>query len=288
MDQHSIAAAGIAARISADGAELQSLRNAADHEFLWGAGPAWPRHAPNLFPIVGRLANDTLRHRGHPYKMTQHGFARDRRFSWLDRSDDTCRLVLTDDEQTREKYPFPFRLEIAYAAEPDSLTATFTIMNTGTDILPASMGAHPAFRWPLAAGIAKNRHTLTFSQVETGPIRRLSGGLLRPDALTSPVSGRTLSLDEGLFLDDAIIFDQLESRSVRFAATGAPGVEVAWEGFSELGIWMKPGSDFLCIEPWQGYASSIGFDGEFSEKPGVLLIPPGEMRSASYRIRLFA
>jgi len=49
---------------------------------------------------------------------------------------------------------------------------------------------------------------------------------------------------------------------------------------------MKPGADFLCIEPWSGCASPIGFDGEFSEKPGVLLIPPGEQRTATHRVRL--
>ena len=42
--------------VAADGAELVSLRTAAGHELLWQAGPEWPRHAPVLFPIVGRLA----------------------------------------------------------------------------------------------------------------------------------------------------------------------------------------------------------------------------------------
>ncbi|MDA9508711.1 hypothetical protein XI09_29550 [Bradyrhizobium sp. CCBAU 11386] len=50
-------------------------------EFVWQAGPAWPCHASPLFPIVGRLANDELRHRGKTYRMTQHGFARDSRFA---------------------------------------------------------------------------------------------------------------------------------------------------------------------------------------------------------------
>jgi hypothetical protein len=35
--------------------------------------------APILFPIVGRLKNDELRHRGKLYPMTRHGFARDRK-----------------------------------------------------------------------------------------------------------------------------------------------------------------------------------------------------------------
>ena len=50
--------------------------------------PARPgrANAPVLFPIVGRLRDDTLVHQGRSYRMTQHGFARDRRFTWLDRS----------------------------------------------------------------------------------------------------------------------------------------------------------------------------------------------------------
>jgi galactose mutarotase-like enzyme len=286
MDQHTISDTGVTARISADGAELQSLRDRAGRELLWQAGPAWPRHAPILFPIVGRLAGDTLRHLGRTYRLTQHGFARDMRFAWVERGATTCRLALADDDQTREKYPFRFNFEVAYEVAAATLAITFTIANTGAETLPASMGAHPAFRWPLVDGAAKGHHTLEFSDVESSPIRRLAGGLLRPELFPSPVAGRTLKLDESLFADDAIIFDQPASHSVRFAVPGAPGLEIAWQGFSQLGVWMKPGADFLCIEPWSGFASPAGFDGEFAEKPGLLLIPPGERRQATHRVRL--
>lgn len=286
MDQHEIAAAGIAARIAAQGAELQSLRDAAGREFLWQAGPQWPRRAPVLFPIVGRLANDTLRHGGQSYRLTQHGFARDRAFTWLERTATSCRLALTDDDATHAIYPFPFRFEVAYVTEAESLAITFTIINTGTGILPASMGAHPAFRWPLADGVAKSAHRLEFSAPEPAPVRRVSGGLLRPAAEPTPVRGRELALDEALFADDAIIFDRLASNGLRFFGPGTPVLQMEWEGFTELGVWMKPGADFLCIEPWRGYASPIGFDGDFTEKPGILLIPPGESRRATHRVRL--
>jgi galactose mutarotase-like enzyme len=79
-ETHTISAGGISATIKADGAELCSLRTPDGQELLWQAGPVWPRHAPWLFPIVGRLKNDELRHRGQSYKLTQHGFARDLQF----------------------------------------------------------------------------------------------------------------------------------------------------------------------------------------------------------------
>ena len=84
VDRHTLGDGGITATIKADGAELCSLRNAEGIELLWQAGPAWPRHSPLLFPIVGRLKDDQLRHRGTAYPITQHGFARDHRFEWVE------------------------------------------------------------------------------------------------------------------------------------------------------------------------------------------------------------
>ena len=62
----------------------------------------------------------------------------------------------------------------------------------------------------------------------------------------NPVEGRTLALTEELFDDDAMIFDQVASTSIRFAATLGPAaatlgpeIEISWRGFRELGIWSK-------------------------------------------------
>ena len=114
---HTLSSGGMSAIVAAHGAELQSLRSADGHELLWQAGPQWPRHAPLLFPIVGRLKNDELRHQGKTYPMTQHGFARDQRFDWLERAPGRCTLVLTDNAETRSRYPFAFRLTVALFAD---------------------------------------------------------------------------------------------------------------------------------------------------------------------------
>jgi galactose mutarotase-like enzyme len=286
MAQHRLDNGRIAAAVNTAGAELCSLVDTRGREFLWQAGAAWPRHAPVLFPIVGRLANDTLRVDGHAHRMTQHGFARDSLFTWETRAPHRARLVLVDSEATRASYPFAFRLIVDYAIDATTLAVTFTVANPGPAHLPASVGAHPAFRWPLADDVAKRAHTLTFSDPEPAPIRRLQDGLLRPDSVPTPIQGRTLALDESLFAEDAIILDQLASRSVRFAAPDGPFVEVAWDGFPQLGIWMKPGADFLCIEPWSGFASPVGFDGDFRDKPGIRLLAPGEQFQAIMRITL--
>ena len=84
---HTIRGRGISATIKAEGAELCSLKNGEGLELLWQAGAEWPWHSPNLFPIVGQLKNDQLRHQGETFLMPRHGFARDRTFGWLERSE---------------------------------------------------------------------------------------------------------------------------------------------------------------------------------------------------------
>ncbi len=285
MPTHSIASDTLRATIARKGAELTQLGTAAGVEVLWQGTEPWPRHAPNLFPIVGMLAGDTLRHHGADYRMTQHGFARDRDFTWLERTATTARLELRDDATSRAIYPFAFRLEIAYAIAGNALDITFTLDNPGADTLPASFGAHPAFRWPLLPGIAKDAHSLTFATEEAAPIRRPSGGLLAAERHPTPVQGRVLTLSDALFAQGAVVMDAPASRWVRYTAPGAPGVTVSWDsGFPNLGIWARPDAALLCIEPWHGMASPEGFDGEFRDKPGLMLIPPGERRSAVHRI----
>ncbi len=292
MDAHEFGTDQVRARVSAAGAELRSLRFAPSSpmggaEMLWQAGPAWPRHAPVLFPIVGRLANDTLRHAGFAGRLTQHGFARDRTFRIVAHDEAGCAWALDDDDATRAAYPFAFRFIVDYRVRAATLTQSFRVENRGETVLPVSVGAHPAFRWPLADGIAKEAHRLLFPIDENGPVRRVAGGLLAPDPVPTPVQGRVLPLTDALFAHDAIILERPASTSVRYEApgAGAPAITVAWSGFSTLGIWSKP-ADFVCIEPWSGFASPSDFDGEFTDKPGISLVAPGEALTRSLAITL--
>jgi galactose mutarotase-like enzyme len=288
-DTHTIRSGGLTATIKAHGAELCSLKDGSGVEFVWQAGPAWPRHAPLLFPIVGRLANDEMRHRGKTYRMTQHGFARDSRFAWVERGENRCTLALEDSETTRALYPFAFRLTATYAIDDAGLDLSLTVVNTGKETLPVSLGGHPAFNWPLQPGMSKESYALTFTNEEPSPVRRVEGGLLLAATDPSPVRGTVLPLSESLFTNDAVILDPVNSHAVRYAAGqgGGPWLKMSWRGFRELGVWSKPtGAPFLCIEPWRGYASPVGFEGEFSDKPGLMHIAAGANEELSYRIEV--
>jgi galactose mutarotase-like enzyme len=284
-DQHMLRSERMTAIVLAHGAELCSLRTAEGLELLWQAGRVWPRHSPLLFPIIGEVKNEQIRVRGKVYKILRHGVARDHGFTFVERSTQSCKLVQTDTAETRARFPFAYRLILNYTLRGADLEITMAIANPGDEVLPCSIGGHPALHWPLLRGLPKENYRLTFSHDEPAPIRRLKDGLLPPDARPSPIRGRVLDLSERLFDEDAIILDQLMSKSVRYVADEGPALEVSWDGFRQLGIWSKPGGvPFLCIEPWYGFASPVDFDGEFTDKPGLMHIPPGEAREFRYTI----
>lgn len=283
-----IASDGLSAAIAPLGAELQWLRDGRGCDLLWHGDPAWwSGRAPILFPIVGALAGDRFAHRGRSYRLPKHGFARRRRFALADRRPDSATFVLDADDETRAAYPFDFRLSVRFTLAGAALTMAATVENRGAGAMPASFGFHPALLWPLPYGGARAAHGIRFAAAEPDPVRRIdSAGLLRPEPLPTPVAGDRLALDDTLFEEDALIFDRLRSRTLRYGAPGAGELEIAFEDLPHLGVWTKPGAPYLCIEPWQGLADPQGFAGELADKPGVVRIAPGDARAFTMRLAL--
>ena len=266
------------------GAELQSLIDTAGRELLWQGGAAWGRRAPVLFPIVGQMPGGELVHDGVSYPISQHGFARDLEFTVSEASSTGVVYTLEDSAETRSHFPFSFRLQIRYSLAESTLSVETIVTNLGDATFSASVGEHPGFAWPLAPGIAREAHTLEFPRDESAPIRRIFGGLLLPEPVPTPVVGDTLRLDEALFVDDAVIFDQLKSRSVRYTAPGAPVITIDFPDFPLLGVWSKVPGEFVCIEPWFGMTAPQGFTGEYSAKPGQFSLEPGAAKRLEYAI----
>lgn len=277
---HRIASDRLTAEISEDGAELRRLTDAAGRDWLWDGDPAfWAGRAPVLFPIVGTLAGDHFRWQGRDYALARHGFARRRRFAAVERDDDGLVLRLEDDAETRAAWPFSFTLDMIFTVRAATLTMTARVTNRGDGPMPASFGFHPALRWPLPGEKDKAGHVIRFDRPEPAPIRRLdAAGLLDPRPRPTPVDGDTLALDDALFAEDALIFDALESRRLVYRGPAGSQVAVDFQDMRQLGLWMKPGAGYLCIEPWQGHSDPAGFDGPLDEKPGMVIVPPGGQR----------
>jgi galactose mutarotase-like enzyme len=277
----------LAATIATQGAELLSLIPAAGQETIWSGDPAvWAWHAPNLFPIVGALVDDRLIHLGQSYPMKQHGFLRHSECQPARLEADGCDLRLEHSAAGLAQYPFDFELTISYRLDEDRLSVGFALHNPAETVLYASLGAHPGFRWPLLGALEREQHIVRFDQPEPANIRRLRGRTLDPQTYPTPVEGQILRLNDALFDADAVIFDHPLSRCLTYGVPGSAAIELSFPDFPSLGIWSKPGgAPFICLEPWQGFASPEGAALEFADKPGVIAVAAGTTRTWRYAIR---
>jgi galactose mutarotase-like enzyme len=286
----SLSSGDLAAEVNPLGAQLSTLRDRSGRDLLWGGDPSvWSGRAPLLFPIVGALAGGRYRLGSKIYHLPRHGFARDRVFDVVDTTADTAAFSLKADEATLRDYPFRFELDVRIALDGRNLSVTTWIRNAGDDDMPASFGYHPALRWPLPFGRSRESHFIEFAGDEPAPIRRLNAdGLVTPERQSTPVRHRRLALADSLFHDDVLIFDEIESRVVTYGADDGPRIQVSYPDAPYLGIWTKPGADFICIEPWHGIADAEGFCGDFREKMGVFTLAAGAALAVRMMIGLIA
>jgi galactose mutarotase-like enzyme len=276
-----ITSGDLTARIHPLGAELHSLTDAAGREYMTDADPAyWTGHAPILFPIVGELRGGTYRLDGREYALPRHGFARRSRFELIEHRGHIARFRLADSAETRAVYPFAFELELTYRLTGGWLEVEALVRNTGDKPLPFNLGFHPAFAWPLPDGGDKRGHTVEFTCAEPADLRALDPHGLLAGSTPSPLQGKVLALSPELFETDALIWDRLQSRSVVYRdALGRDTLHIDFPDTEYLGIWQKPGANFVCIEPWQGMADEADFIGGFREKAAIVTLTAGQVRS---------
>lgn len=284
----------IIVKISEMGAELTSVtRRDTGLEYMWTADPNfWGRHAPNLFPIVGRLKGDRYKYRDKTYFMTQHGFARDNEFDLVEKTSTMARLRLVDSEETQSIYPFHFQFDIIYRlTDQDMLGITYVVTNTDTHDIYFSVGGHPGFRVPLEEG-----EKFTDYYVNVDPTRKYSraklvGPYLDNNLDTTFNSDIPLRLRYDDYKNDAIIL-RLDSNPVSVVLAKlheSHGITMHVQDAKYLGIWTPYGKDapFVCLEPWWGIADTVDADGIINHKYAINNLAPAQTFTGSYSLSFF-
>ena len=286
--QHILENDQLTVTLSTQGAEVQSVCNkATGQEYIWTADPGvWARHAPVLFPIVGKLKEDQYRLGDDTYAMTQHGFARDKDFKVIEHNDDHLTFGLTADPETTQQYPFNFALDLTYQLTDNRLDINYQVINHDHLDMPFSIGGHPGFLCPAHVDGHSEEYYLLFEQEETLERHLLKDGLRTGETRPVIENSRQLALHRALFEDDALVFTDVASDSVSIVpqSTGQPMVTVHFPGFPYLGVWQKVGADFYCIEPWYGLADRATTDGELTHKEGIQLLSSEEKFEVTYGV----
>ena len=280
-------------RVSVDdhGAELCSIFDKIhNREVIWQADPAyWKRHAPVLFPNVGRHFEDHYRINGIEYPSSQHGFAREKEFTCVEEGTEKLRYRLMSDEETRKYYPFDFVLWITYELREKEVLVSWEVENRSGEVMSFTIGGHPGFRFE-KEGEQKEDYELYFPENTefTATAVDLVNGTGKPDQkYRVKLTDHTLVLSDQLFDVDTLVVDDAQIREVwlRRKATGQlyAGVRCIDE-FCSFGIWSLPKGPYVCLEPWAGRCDDEGFCEDISKKPGINRAKPGECWKKQYAI----
>ena len=292
-------------QVSSKGGELVSMKDADKTEYIWiGDATYWKRHAPQLFPCIGRLTNNQYRMDGALHEMGQHGFLRDYELTKVESEEQdialdgaadpagaaSLHLQLQSDASTRQLYDRDWTVDIFYRLCGKTLNVKFQLRNRDARTMRFGYGIHPGFNVPLNPALRFEDYRLDFHEVSTPKQMELterytiSGGM-HDYALAE---GRYLPLQHSLFDHDAIILKDMPHTVTLGSQKDEKKVTVTFPDMPYLGIWHAPETDapFVCIEPWSSLPSTDGIIDEFETKSDFITVEPEETYMNSWSISI--
>lgn len=289
MKIHEIDNGIISIAVREKGAELASIKKDGK-EYLWNADPSvWNRSAPQLFPIVGTLADNEYVYNGKTYGMTRHGFARDSLFTLSGKTDKDICFTLRDTKETLDVYPFPFLFEVEYTLRDNVLTNVWRIINTGDKTMYFSVGGHPAFMCPVSGGKITDCF-LAFAGKE--PVSKIrcetinADGLLQSRSDTYELSNGIVRISDDMFSHDVLILENSGVHSISLLDKSEKARLRVDFDTDIVGLWspQDKGAPFLCIEPWYGRCDRENFKGELKDREWGNSLESGEKFEKSFTV----
>lgn len=290
METYNIANRYLSVKIKQSGAELASIQSIPEGtEYMWEADPQyWGRHSSILFPIVGKVFENAYQLDGKSYAMNQHGFARNMPFEVLEQSDNSISLVLEQNDESLQLYPYRFRFIASYLVKAREVSIQYQVENIDQQMIYFSVGAHPAFRVPLLAGEKRADYSLVFEKRETAVRYLIEEGYRTGQTESVLLAEKEIPIHDNLFEKDALIFKDLVSNQVSLCHRSGKKIwTFSFKGFPYLGIWSKnAASPFVCIEPWFGVADQMGGYANFKQKEGILYLKKGEKFACEHKFHI--
>lgn len=277
--------------INSLGGELSSIiKKQTCTEYMWNADEKyWKRTSPVLFPIVGSLKNKEFIYEGKSYPMGQHGFARDMEFVLKSQTDEELWFSLKADDETKEKYPFVFCLELGYCLKGNKLTVLWRVINEDSKEMYFSIGGHPAFMCPLNEKEEQTDYYIAFDTENDLEYSVLNGkGLVAIEGEVLSTKGGMLPIAADLFDRDALVIEGKQAKKVSLCGSDKkPYLSVSFDS-PLFGLWSPAGkhAPFICIEPWYGRCDKASFEGTLEEREYGNALKPGESFEKEYQVEI--
>lgn len=275
--------------IQAAGAELCSWKSKRDGtEYIWQADPAiWKRHAPILFPIVGRLKDKTYTVAGKSYTITQHGFGRDLEWTPQPVNQQQINFVLTQNDYTKSMYPWDFTCTVRYTLDGATLRKEHCVRNDSDTVLYYEVGGHDAYALCLCPHEAITDYYVAFEGIDTlHPIITDEQVLLTQEHGSVPLEDGRLAITRETFAHDALMLDHLPVRRAMIGSTtNKKRITMDFADFDYFAVWSAYKDcdvPFVCLEPWSTLPDGNYLDHALENKPGIRVLQPGAEETLAF------
>lgn len=275
------------------GAELTHfVDQTTGRDLIWN-NDLWPKHAPVLFPAIGRSNEDSYLIDGQKFEMPQHGFVSGLTFAVANQTDSAVTLSARATDDTKKKYPFDFELQVTFSLTADGLNLKFAVENHDTQDLSFSLGSHPAFNVPFSDGeqftdyqvaLTPAPQDLTHFEIVKTPNPFRSGKSLPVKNENGVIDLNYPMFDDGLMILNA---PGLEHVTLRSKVSGQ-SITLDVQDFDYVTLWTKEGANapFLCIEPFNGLPDVSGDLRELKSKEGNHHVAAGQTETMAYDIHV--
>ena len=270
------------------GAQLASITAKDGTQYLWQGDPdIWPRRAPLLFPVIGRLKDSQYTLGGETYHIGSHGFCRDALFIVEQHSETSASFHLTDSEKTRKVYPFAFSLTVTYTLKYNQLIKAHKVDNHSNTTMYYEVGGHDGFRAPLCDGESMDDYAIRIPGLEEiQPYEMDTDLMILPKDTIYPLNNGRIPLKPSVYQQDTIILGELPVRkAILVDGQDRPRVTLEFDNFPYLGIWTQAkefDTNYVCIEPWTTLPDTTFVGRGLNEKMGIRSLAPGETETLTY------
>ncbi len=241
-------------------------------EFLWCRYPNFgevnrPRFAiPILFPTCQKCENGVLTFDGVNYPMEIHGLAALCPWEVDSVGPDGVTLSLEATPLTKFMYPFDFALLVNYKLTGNKVTIGLTVINDDEKPMPFSFGYHPYFCTSALENVEFDIKCATYS---TDPKSMTPA----PEKITLP---RDPGVDNSCRMLTGVEFPMVMTDK----GNGHKVTIDADEYFTNGILWQQDAENFVCMEPWNGWANSVNEEGKHE------ILEPGEALYSEWSITI--
>lgn len=240
-----------------------------------------------VIPYSNRLRDGQFTFAGKQYQLRHadkhaiHGDVRDRPLTVVESRKDLIVMDFNADTVSDVNFPFAFSTRITYGLEGSGLVSRIELMNTGKEAMPAGCGFHPYFNRWLPGSTRDVELQFTVSGVYPGETPLPTG---------PPIS---ISRDQDFHtrrpLD--VILDHCFSGWDRHAVIDWPGSDVRAEidadpSMEHVILYAPIGQDFFALEPVTNANDGFNLLAQGNQDCGVVILQPGEVLNAGFRIKI--